>query len=119
MVMLMILMMMMMMMMVMVMMMVMESPADQTRSGERHFKSGHRTAWEDVLCMAIGLDWRSTRRGHQTLQSWMKGCSAFVNYVCRRWHLPMLPDRPKEVPLVRTRQNLTGVIMPKSHPRLQ
>lgn len=59
----------------------------RTRAGRAY------AAWEDVLCMVFGVDWRSLRDGCHNISDWMKHVTHFTNTVGSRWHLPCLPEQ--------------------------
>ena len=61
-----------------------------------HTCSGHRTAWEDCLVIVFGVDWRSFRDGHRSLEQWMGNFAHFSNRLCELWHLPELALQPRE-----------------------
>ena len=64
------------------------------KHGCKHWTKGPHPEWEDVLVLALGLDWRTFRDGFADEAAWQSESVRFINVVCERWGLPMLTCMP-------------------------
>ena len=81
-----------------------------------HRRSGHIVAWEDLLVMVFGCEWRFLRQQCQSFAEWMGKCSFFVETICTKWELPVVPPVKSIVPPladVRVKILATFANMPK------
>eukprot|EP00973_Karenia_brevis_P002181 294163-Karenia_brevis.AAC.1 len=67
-------------------------PHNRQAEGLVQAAQGHITAWEDVLVMGLGLEWRSLRKSCSCFTDWVSYWELFCNTCCLNWNLPLLPE---------------------------
>ena len=58
---------------------------------EVHSVPGNVAEWEDLFVLIFGVAWRAFRDEFPNKEAWMRGIEDFVNKVCEKWDLPLLP----------------------------